>query len=102
MFNVHIIYKPFFSTLVKFSTDLELDELINSKMVQYGTTWTCLDCNYTSQKRCNVFDHVEARHIEHPGCQCPYCGSVKRHRIALRAHKHKCQQKIERFGVIQS
>merc|ERR1712142_99641 len=57
--------------------DKDLENVINSKMAKVpGTTsvlWQCLECNYTSKKNLNVFEHIESKHIQHGGYLCEMC-----------------------------
>jgi len=61
---------------------------INSKMEKTSEGhWICIVCNYLSKKKSHITDHVEAKHIDHPGFVCPLCDKQLRNSIALRRHK---------------
>ena len=55
---------------------LDVESAIQSKMSKEGSMWYCNDCSYQSNKKSHLYDHVEARHISHPGYQCQYCDKV--------------------------
>ena len=66
-------------------TSHEIDALIKMKIVKKESTFSCTDCEYTSQLKCNIEKHVEAQHIR-PGVFCQYCSKVCPTRHALRMH----------------
>ena len=70
-----------------------LEQEILSKMCRTDNpkVWQCIDCGY-SRKKSHVVEHVEAKHVNHPGYTCQMCpkvfptrGSLRQHR---KAHKH--------------
>jgi len=72
-----------------------LDAEIVSKMVKLPGRWRCSDCEYESRNKNNMYEHIECRHVDHPGYLCPYCSKAIASRNSLRNHiirKHKYQQ----------
>ena len=68
-----------------------LEAEIMSKMVKEpGTPWQCTVCLYKG-KKIHVFEHVEAKHIIHPGYRCSQCQNVYANRKAFRWHRRNCQ-----------
>ena len=69
---------------------IDLDDLIRSKMMKtdYGN-WHCCDCGRESKVKTNIYEHIEATHVNSPGYFCDYCDKPCRTRNALRAHKHR-------------
>ena len=73
-----------------FSPDLSSQVL--SLMVRVGHSWQCSVCEYQSAKKGNMFEHVEAKHIESPGYECSTCGVYCKTYSAFRSH-HKRQHR---------
>jgi len=73
--------------------DKDLESVINSKMAKVpGTStvlWQCLECDYTSKKNLNVFEHIEAKHIQHEGYYCQLCNTTCPSKSAFRMHKKR-------------
>ena len=51
--------------------------------------WECMFCGRQSKVKTNIFEHIEASHMETPGYTCEICTKHCRTRNALRAHKHR-------------
>jgi len=62
------------------------EEMINSKMWKGDGHWACADCDYTSKKNSNVYEHIEAKHVQGPGYMCQECEKVCPTRKSLRHH----------------
>jgi len=73
--------------------DKDLENVINSKMAKVPGTatvlWQCLECDYTSKKNLNVFEHIESRHIQHEGYFCQLCNTTCPTKSAFRMHKKR-------------
>ena len=68
----------------------DLDDFIRSKMQKtHEGMWQCLFCFRVSKVKTNIFEHIEANHVETPGYSCDVCSKPCRTRNALRAHKHR-------------
>jgi len=65
----------------------DLEELIRSKMVKEQGSWHCTDCPYTTKNNSNLFEHIESRHVDHPGYCCDICMKFCATRNSLRNHK---------------
>ena len=66
-----------------------LEPEILSKMARgasEASAWVCLECGYQSKKS-HVMEHVESKHVDHPGYVCPLCPKVFQTRGSLRQHK---------------
>jgi len=70
--------------------DLEA-EILSKMTKEPGGLWQCTVCLYKSKKKIHVSEHVEAKHVSHPGYQCSNCLGVYPNRKALRGHRKKCQ-----------
>jgi len=67
----------------------DLESVILSKMYKnIDGDWQCNDCLKTSKVKTNIFEHIEATHVESPGYQCDQCYKFCRTRNALRKHKY--------------
>merc|ERR1712096_483791 len=67
----------------------DLESVILSKMYKnIDGDWQCNDCFKTSKVKTNIFEHIEATHVESPGYQCDQCYKFCRTRNALRKHKY--------------
>merc|ERR1712130_1093363 len=74
--------------------DQEFSTLINSKMTKVsvdgsGSVWHCCECDYSSRVKCNVTQHVEAKHIEHEGYYCYICNKTSPSKNAFRMHNKR-------------
>jgi len=73
--------------------DKDLESVINSKMAKVPGTatvlWQCLECDYTSKKNLNVFEHIESKHIQHEGYYCQLCNTTCPTKSAFRMHKKR-------------
>jgi len=73
--------------------DKDLENVINSKMAKVPGTatvlWQCLECDYTSKKNLNVFEHIESKHIQHEGYFCQLCNTTCPTKSAFRMHKKR-------------
>ena len=62
-------------------------EFVNSKMWKGDDgKWACSECDYSSKKNSNVYEHIEAKHIQGPGYFCQECEKTCPTRKALRHH----------------
>ena len=62
-------------------------EIVNSKMWKGDDgKWACCECDYSSKKNSNVYEHIEAKHIQGPGYFCQECEKTCPTRKALRHH----------------
>jgi len=66
-------------------------EIANRLVHIVANQWQCTDCGYQSKKG-NVKEHIEARHVSHPGYQCTHCSTVCPTRSALRGHNRRTHQ----------
>lgn len=64
-----------------------LEQEILSKMRRTDPkVWECMDCGYKGKKS-HVVEHVEAKHVDHPGYTCQLCPKVFQTRGSLRQHR---------------
>ena len=75
---------PFF----KANLCLDFELIIYSKMSKINGEWQCTDCMKTSKVKTNIYEHIEATHVETPGYSCEICAKFCRTRNALRNHKN--------------
>jgi len=66
---------------------LTVEDEINMKMHRTETMWACKVCPYGSKNKSHVAEHVEAKHIEHMGYECPNCGKLYKNKSSFRQHK---------------
>ena len=71
---------------------LDVESAIQSKMFKEGNIWYCNDCPYKSNRKSNLLEHVEARHVSHPGYLCQYCEKVFKTKDTWRHHQAKVHQ----------
>ena len=77
---------------------LDLETIILSKMSKnIDGDWQCKDCFKTSKVKTNIFEHIEANHVDSPGYQCELCYKFCRTRNALRNHKNFKHKQIKNF-----
>ena len=76
---------------------LDLESMIVSKMSKnIDGDWQCNDCFKTSKVKTNIFEHIEANHVDSPGYQCELCYKFCRTRNALRNHKNFKHKQIKK------
>lgn len=51
--------------------------------------WHCRLCEYSSKKTTNVRHHIESKHFQGSGFNCPHCYQVCPTRNALNMHIHR-------------
>lgn len=74
----------------------DLETLIATKMSKnFEGDWQCNDCLKTSKVKTNIFEHIEATHVDSPGYQCELCDKFCRTRNALRNHKNFKHKQIK-------
>jgi len=77
----------------------DLETVINSKMTKVpGETcsvWQCLDCEYSSKLKHNVFEHVESKHIQHEGYYCYLCNKSCPSQSAFRMHNKRKHNQLK-------
>ena len=64
-----------------------------------GGSWTCLVCSYSTHHKTNMFQHVEAKHVQTGGYHCPLCQKFCPNSKSLKNHKSRCPNKSPRIGV---
>ena len=64
----------------------DIGTAIHLKMFKNGSQWKCKECSYQSALKNNVYEHVEAKHIEHSGYACQFCDKVLKTKGSLRVH----------------
>ena len=62
-----------------------MDEVL-SLMWRDGGTWRCNNCEYESNRKTNMFEHVEAKHVISTGYTCQTCGTFCKTFSAYRSH----------------
>ena len=62
-------------------------------------SWTCLVCAYSTHHKTNMFQHVEARHVQTEGYHCLLCQKFCPNSKSLKNHKSRCPNKSPRIIV---
>jgi len=52
----------------------------------------CSDCGLKT-KSSNLYNHIEAKHLDHPGYNCVYCHKFCKSRHSLITHIHRLHRK---------
>ena len=66
----------------------ELTEQIRSKMIKDPIMgWKCSDCDYRTKNNSVLYEHIESKHVDHPGYECDICSKFCSTRNSLRNHK---------------
>lgn len=60
--------------------------------------WLCMECGYKSKKS-HVMEHVEAKHVEHPGYACPICPKTFQTRGSLRQHRRAHVRQVRSLNI---
>ena len=74
---------------------LDIDTEIRSKMLKYGSVWQCNDCDYKSQKSCNVYKHIESRHVEPQLYECLFCAKILRGINSFNVHMSNSHRDVK-------
>ena len=64
-------------------------EEVLSKMVFGDGVYTCTVCGYNARDKTRVHDHVEAKHVESGGYNCPICDKFCTSYSAFKMHKSR-------------
>ena len=75
-------------------TFLDVEHAVNSKMYKDGVMWICSECNYQSQKKAHVFEHIEGKHHVHDGYFCQSCQQVFKTKGQFQRHYKNCHPKL--------
>ena len=67
-----------------------METVIKEKMFKEGQIWCCSDCSYQSKQKSHVYEHVEAKHVEHSGYACSFCNKVFKRKGDFGRHKSHC------------
>jgi hypothetical protein len=54
-----------------------------------GCLWQCRVCLYSTKKKHNLMEHVEARHLDNTTVLCTYCQAVCKNKKSYRHHLYK-------------
>jgi len=80
----------------------DLEVLINSKMTKVpgdtSNVWQCVDCNYNSKLKHNVFEHIESKHVQHEGYFCYLCNTSCPSQSAFRMHNKRKHTQPTQFS----
>jgi uncharacterized C2H2 Zn-finger protein len=49
----------------------------------------CKVCGKSGRQKRGIAQHVEARHVQTPGFQCPHCDTVSKSRYSLSMHVYR-------------
>lgn len=75
------------------ATDQDFVTEIQSKMFRVSgessAVWQCSECSYSSKVKCNMTQHIEARHIQHAGYYCFICNKTSPSKNAFRMHNKR-------------
>ncbi|XP_023340336.1 protein abrupt isoform X11 [Eurytemora carolleeae] len=65
----------------------DYERVIQEKMYRDGTgVWTCTDCGRSSKVKNNIYEHIEALHVNSRGYSCTICSRILKTKNTLRNH----------------
>merc|ERR1712098_590928 len=70
--------------------DKDLESIIKDNMLKDGGIWFCMACSYQTQQKSHVYEHIEAKHVEHPGYECSFCKKVFKRKGDFGRHRSQC------------
>ena len=90
--SIHTISQD--TSVVEFSKDMvpfeqneDVDSRINSMMKKNRELkWTCTVCGKIVRDKTNLYQHIEANHMEGVSHHCNHCGKISRSKDSLRHH----------------
>jgi len=65
-------------------------------MSKDNNVWYCVDCQYESPYKCDMKNHIEAKHIDST-ISCDICGVVTKTRKALKMHKYRQHKNMSKM-----
>ena len=68
---------------------LELNTAVESQMEKFDGVWRCVTCGWTFKYKTRLYEHVEAKHVDTSGYNCPICGKFCPTQKSLKNHKFK-------------
>ena len=66
----------------------DINSLVLSKMTKVGSFWKCSDCSMETKYKTRLFEHVEAKHVETSGYECPTCSKFLPSLKSLKQHTY--------------
>ena len=56
----------------------DIENQISQLMIKTEGGWQCgqVECDYVSNQKCNLRNHIESKHVDIGGIQCNYCPKV--------------------------
>ena len=63
-----------------------INSLVLSKMTKVGSFRKCSDCSMETKYKTRLFEHVEAKHVETSGYECPTCNKFLPSLKSLKQH----------------
>ena len=90
--SIHTISQD--TSVVEFSKDMvpfekneDVESRINSMMKKNKELkWTCTVCGKIVRDKTNLYQHIEANHMEGVSHHCNHCGKISRSKDSLRHH----------------
>ena len=80
---------------VKFCMNLGLENAIDENMFKDGGVWYCKACSYQTERKSNMKDHVEGKHLsQNFGFLCQSCNKTYKTKASLRDHNKRCKNII--------
>ena len=80
--------------MLYFVSCLDLESVIKNKMYKVGQIWHCSDCSYQSQNNGHVYEHIEAKHVEHTGYACSFCDKIFKTKASFGRHRRLCTNSL--------
>ena len=71
---------------------MDIESQIVSLMVRSDRGWECAECGYSTTNKQGLVNHIESKHVNIGGAQCPHCHKVCPTRHALQMHVSRQHQ----------
>lgn len=70
-----------------FLSYLELNALLRSMVVRFDSNlFGCIKCDYTTRFSSTIQTHIESKHVDTGGFNCPICSRLCKTRQAMKMH----------------
>jgi len=69
---------------------------------EFGKAWQCAQCGYSTRRKSDLKDHIDAKHIERDPLPCTQCDMICPNKKSLKNHMYKHHKKPHLAGKLHT
>ena len=69
---------------------------------EFGKAWQCAQCGYSTRRKSDLKDHIDAKHIERDPLPCNQCDMICPNKKSLKNHMYKHHKKPHLAGKLHT